>query len=332
MRVLVVGGAGYIGSVTTQFLLKEGHDVVVFDNMSRGHKESVPAEAKLLLGDMGNEEDLGFAFEQGIDAVMHFAARSLVGESVENPAIYFQNNVSNGIKLLDSMMAHNVKQFIFSSTAAVYGEPHGHPITEDFPLSPTNPYGESKLAFEKILKWYSAAYGIKYVSLRYFNAAGASGAAGEDHEPESHLIPLVLQVARGKRQKITVFGSDYNTPDGTCIRDYIHVKDLAIAHVNALGHLADKGENGIYNLGQGKGASVKEVIDVARKVTGKDIAVEMGARRAGDPSILVASNELIHRQLGWRPQFSDLETIIGDAWTWHQNHPDGYAPVLQEKH
>lgn len=331
MRVLVVGGAGYIGSVTTQFLLREGHEVVIFDNMTRGHKQAVPPEAQLLLGDMGSEQDLVFAFEQGIDAVMHFAALSLVGESVENPALYFKNNVANGLTLLDSMLAYNVKHFIFSSTCAVYGEPESSPITENLPLSPANPYGESKLAFEKVLKWYSAAYGLKYVSLRYFNAAGASGAAGEDHNPESHLIPLVLQVASGKRDKVTIYGDDYATPDGTCVRDYIHVKDLAAAHLKALNHLVEKGENAIFNLGNGTGASVKEVIDVARQVTGKPIPSVVGARRVGDPPFLVASNEKIHRQLGWRPQCSDLKTIISDAWEWHQNHPEGYSIELEKQ-
>jgi UDP-glucose 4-epimerase len=280
---------------------------------------------------MGNDEDLARAFSEKVDAVMHFAALSLVGESVEKPALYFENNVSKGLKLLNAMLSSGVDKLIFSSTAAIYGEPSKSPITEDFPLIPTSPYGDSKLVFESMLKWYSGAYKMRYVSLRYFNAAGADGGCGEDHNPESHLIPLVLQVALGKRKKVTIFGDDYPTPDGTCIRDYIHVKDLADAHVKALEHLAVTGEDAIFNLGQGKGSSVREVIDVARKVTHHPIPADIGPRRAGDPSVLVASNELIQKVLGWSPKYSDLETIIGDAWSWHQAHPDGYIDDLKVK-
>jgi UDP-glucose 4-epimerase len=325
MRVLVVGGAGYIGSVTAQTLVQEGHDVIIFDNFSRGHREAIPSGMMWMAGDMSSREDLSRAFAQKVDAVMHFAALSQVGESVEKPDLYFHNNVSNGLNLLDAMLEYGVDKFIFSSTAAVYGEPSTSPITEDFPLLPTSPYGDSKLAFERVLKWYANAYKMRYVSLRYFNASGAAGEAGEDHEPETHLIPLVLQVALGRRKKITIFGDDYPTPDGTCIRDYIHVKDLADAHVQALTHLANTGENQIFNLGQGNGSSVREVIEVARKITGHPIPAEIGRRRAGDPSILVASNELIHNVLGWAPKYSDLQTIIGDAWAWHQTHPQGYV-------
>lgn len=318
MKILVVGGAGYIGSVNVERLLKDGHEVVVFDNLSRGHREVVPGAAQFVLGDMGNELDLKGVFgAHKFDAVMHFAALSLVKESVEQPALYFKNNVSYGLKLLDAMREAGVNNFIFSSTAAVYGEPAKHPILEDFPLSPTNPYGESKLAFEKILKWYGQAYGLKYTCLRYFNAAGASKTAGEDHDPESHLIPLLLDVAKGTRKEVTIFGADYPTPDGTCIRDYIHVIDLADAHIRALEHQRSTNQCGIFNLGNGRGHSVKEVVDVVREVTGKEIPTKIGARRPGDPAVLVASNELFSKTTGWQPQLADLKQIVSDAWAWH---------------
>ena len=323
MAIMVVGGAGYIGSVTVEQLRKAGHEVVVFDSLLKGHRAAVPDDVPFIHGDMANQADLTRAFESHrIDAVMHFAALSLVGESVLHPSKYFINNVANGLKLLDTMIEYGVKKFVFSSTAAVYGEPEQWPIREDFPHNPTNPYGESKLAFEKVLKWYENAYGIRYATLRYFNAAGATERVGEDHEPETHLIPLVLQVARGKREAISVFGDDYPTPDGTCVRDYIHVVDLADAHVKALGILDER--SATYNLGNGKGFSVKEVIDVARKVTGHAIPAKMAPRRAGDPAVLVASSDKIRQELGWNPRFADLETIVGDAWKWHQRFPDGY--------
>ncbi|HEY9716996.1 MAG TPA: UDP-glucose 4-epimerase GalE [Trichormus sp.] len=325
MKVLVVGGAGYIGSITAQHLLNAGHDVIVFDNLSRGHFEAVPKGAVFIRGDMGKTADVEQALSRGkIDAVMHFAAHSLVGESVENPLLYFSNNVSNGLTLLNVMVRNNIKKFVFSSTAAVYGEPGTSPILEDFPLNPTNPYGDTKLAYEKALKWYSQAYGMNYIALRYFNAAGASGDLGEDHEPETHLIPLVLQAARGKRKSITVFGEDYDTPDGTCIRDYIHVKDLATAHISAVEYLASQHKSDVFNLGNGTGASVKQVIAAARTVTGTPIPTQFGPRRVGDPKELVASNEKILRVLGWRPAHASLETIIADAWQWHQKFPNGY--------
>lgn len=328
MRVLVVGGAGYIGSVVTRLLITEGHDVVILDNLSRGHKAAVPPSPGCLLieGDMGDRNDLAKAFSSRIDAVMHFAALSLVGESVEKPAQYFENNVTKGLALLNMMIDRGVKKFIFSSTAAVYGEPEGSPITEDFALSPTSPYGESKLAFEKILKWYSLAYGLKYVSLRYFNAAGACGELGEHHEPETHLIPIVLQVALRVRSQLTIFGDNYDTPDGTCIRDYIHVQDLALAHAMALQYLAKTETNQIFNLGQGSGFSVKEVVSSAERVTGRSIPTVIGARRAGDPAILIASNDKIRKTIGWTPQYSDIDRIIQDAWSWHREHPRGYEP------
>lgn len=325
MKVLVVGGAGYIGSVTVGELLEHGHEAVILDNLCRGHAESVPANAKFVQGDMGNADHLRAIFKtEKIDAVMHFGALSLVGQSVEQPSEYFRNNTSNGIVLLDTMLEHGVKKFVFSSTAAVYGEPHTSPITEDFPLNPTSPYGDSKLAFEKILKWYANAYGLMYAALRYFNVAGATETAGEEHDPETHLIPLVLQVARGDRPFVTIFGDDYPTPDGTGIRDYIHVKDLAHAHLLAVEALKSPGQASIYNLGSGTGFSVKQIIDVASKVTGKQIATKIGPRRAGDPAILVASSTKIQNELGWTPKYGSLETIIGDAWNWHRNNPKGY--------
>lgn len=327
MRVLVVGGAGYIGSVTSHYLVNAGHDVVVLDNLSRGHREAVPSEAQLIVGDLASSNDVGKALVQQVDAVMHFAALSQVGESVQNPALYFSNNVASALSLLNVMMLAGVRNLIFSSTAAVYGEPHTSPITEDFPLLPTNPYGDSKLSFEKILKWYSAAYGLSYTSLRYFNAAGAFKDIGEDHATETHLIPIVLQTALGLREKVTIYGDDYNTGDGTCIRDYIHVKDLAEAHVLAVEDLLSKKRSGVsnvFNLGSGIGASVKQVIGTARQLTGASITAETGARRAGDPAILIASNERIQKVLGWSPKHSKIETIIADAWRFHRAHPHGY--------
>lgn len=325
MKILVVGGAGYIGSVTVETLLESGHEVIVLDNLCRGHALAVPKKARFIEADMGDAEHLNSIFQADeIAAVMHFGALSLVGQSVEQPALYFKNNVTKGITLLDAMLAHGVKKFVFSSTAAVYGEPHASPITEDFPLVPTSPYGDSKLAFEKILKWYANAYGLMYASLRYFNVAGATETAGEEHEPETHLIPLVLKVARGDRPHVTIFGADYQTPDGTGIRDYIHVKDLAQAHLLAVEALKEAGQSSIYNLGSGTGFSVREIIATAEKVTGKTIATELGARRAGDPSILIASSQKIQEELGWTPKYGDLATIISDAWNWHNKNPKGY--------
>lgn len=325
MKLLVVGGAGYIGAVTVELLLEQNHEVIVLDNLCRGHEPAVSSKARFVKGDMGNTEDLNAIFKaEKIDAVMHFGALSLVGQSVEQPALYFRNNVTHGMTLLDVMIANGVKKFVFSSTASVYGEPHSSPITEDFPLIPSSPYGDSKLAYEKILKWYANAYGLMYSALRYFNVAGATETIGEDHEPETHLIPLVLQAARGARPHITIFGDDYATPDGTGIRDYIHVKDLAAAHLLAVEALKTPGQNSIYNLGSGTGFSVKQIIEVARKVTGKTIPVEIGPRRAGDPSILIASSQKIRDELGWTPKYGELETIIGDAWKWHQKYPNGY--------
>lgn len=324
MRVLVTGGAGYIGSVVTEQLLNDGNEVVVYDNLSKGHSEAVVAGAQFVQAELFDAATLKQTLhERRIDAVIHMAASSLVGESVEQPNKYYQNNVNVSLVLLDAMLAAGVKRLVFSSTAAVYGEPESQPIEESAPTTPTNPYGETKLAFEHALKWYDGAYGLRYASLRYFNAAGATENCGEDHDPESHLIPITLQAAAGKRPRVEIYGDDYPTPDGTCVRDYIHVIDLARAHIQALEALSDGSR--IYNLGcGGAGYSVKDVIDTARRVTGKEIPVHIGPRRAGDPATLVASSDKIKSELGWQPQFQDLELIIESAWRWMQTHPEGY--------
>ena len=320
MRILVTGGAGYIGSVVVEECLRDGHETVVFDNLIKGHRESVPREAAFVEGDLIDGALLRKTFEEHrVEAVIHMAAHSLVGESVQNPAKYYQNNVVAGLSLLDAMRDSAVKKIVFSSTAAVYGEPEKQPIEEADKLAPTNPYGESKLAFEKALRWYEDAYGLHYASLRYFNAAGASERCGELHEPETHLIPLVLQAATGKRSHVEIYGEDYGTRDGTCVRDYIHVIDLARAHILALSILNER--SAIYNLGcGGDGYTVREVIDVAREVSGRDIPVKMAARRAGDPAVLVASSNKIKTELGWQPEFQDLRLIVESAWKWMQNN------------
>jgi UDP-glucose 4-epimerase len=327
MAVLVCGGAGYIGSHAVARLLENGEEVVVVDNLYKGHKRAVPEEAKLYIGDMADENFMTKVFEANkIDSVMHFAADSLVGESVEKPLKYYENNVYGTLCLLKVMTRFEVNKIVFSSTAATYGEPENIPILETDKTEPTNPYGETKLAVEKMLKWCSKAYGINYVVLRYFNVAGAheSGSIGEDHTPETHLIPLVLQVALGKRDKIYMFGDDYDTHDGTCIRDYIHVMDLVDAHILAVEKLRKGGESSTYNLGNGNGFTVKEVIETARKVTGHPIAAEVAPRRAGDPAKLVASSEKAMKELGWKPEHNSLEKIIESAWKWHKNNPGGY--------
>lgn len=324
MRVLVTGGAGYIGSVVTEQLLGDGHDVVVFDDLSKGHREAVVAGVDLVHASLVDAETLTRTLnERAIDAVIHMAASSLVGESVEQPNKYYQNNVVAGLVLLEAMLASDVKRLVFSSTAAVYGEPEAQPIEESAPSNPTNPYGETKLAFEHALKWFDHAYGLRYASLRYFNAAGATENCGEDHDPETHIIPIALQAAAGKRSHVEIFGEDYPTPDGTCIRDYIHVIDLARAHIQALEALSEGSR--IYNLGcGGAGYSVRDVIDTAQRVTGKQIPTRFGPRRPGDPAILVASSDRIKSELGWQPRFQDLGLIIESAWRWMQTHPDGY--------
>ncbi|WP_186431229.1 UDP-glucose 4-epimerase GalE [Clostridium sp. BSD9I1] len=327
MAILVCGGAGYIGSHMVAYLLENGKDVVVLDNLQKGHKEAVLC-GKFYKGDLRDRAILDMVFtENNIEAVIDFAADSLVGESVSEPIKYFENNVGGTLSLLGAMKDYGVKNIVFSSTAATYGEPENIPILENDKTFPTNPYGESKLAVEKILKWCDNAYGIKYTALRYFNAAGAhvSGKIGEHHNPETHLIPIILQVALGQRDKIMIFGDDYKTEDGTCIRDYIHVYDLASAHLLALERLMDGGESAVYNLGNGKGFSVKEVVEVARRVTGKEIKAEVAPRRAGDPAVLVASSEKAKKELGWKPEFDSLETIIETAWNWHRNNSNGYG-------
>ena len=327
MRVLVTGGAGYIGSVVTEELVNDSHEVVVYDNLVKGHRQAVVAGATFVEGDLLDAATLRDALKTNrVEAVIHMAAYSLVGESCEHPAKYYHNNVVAGLVLLDTMLECDVKRIVFSSTAATYGEPLSQPIYETATNNPTNPYGESKLAFEKAMQWYDRAYGLRYVALRYFNAAGASEKCGEDHDPESHIIPIALQAATGKRSHVEIYGDDYPTPDGTCLRDYIHVIDLARAHILALGALS-KGENSrIYNLGcGGNGYSVSEVIETARQVTGKDIPARMGPRRAGDPATLIASSDKIKSELGWEPQYQDLRVIIESAWRWMLAHPDGYA-------
>jgi len=327
MRVLVCGGAGYVGSHAVVELLGAGHEVVVLDNLEKGHRAAVSPEVKLYEGDLRDPAALARVFgENTIDAVMHFAAYSLVGESVTQPDKYYHNNVYGSYCLLQAMRQFEVGKIVFSSTAATYGEPECVPITEDQRTIPTSPYGETKLAVEKMLKWYDVAYGIKSMCLRYFNVAGAdkSGKIGEDHTPETHLIPLVLKTALGKRDYIEIFGGDYDTPDGTCIRDYIHVTDLATAHLLALDRLAAGGESKIYNLGYGHGFSNLEILEAARRVTGLPIPSKMGERRPGDPSILIASPEAIMRDLGFSPQYDDLDQIIESAWVFHKNHPNGY--------
>ncbi len=326
MSVLVCGGAGYIGSHTVAELLDRGEDVVVVDNLQKGHKEAVLG-GKLMIGDLRDSDFMDKVFtENDIEAVIQFAADSLVGESVEDPLKYYNNNVVSTLCLLTKMNQYGVDKIVFSSTAATYGEPKNVPIMETDPTVPTNPYGETKLAVEKALRWCCDAYDIKYTALRYFNAAGAhiSGKIGEDHNPESHLIPIILQAAFGKRDCITIFGDDYNTEDGTCVRDYIHVTDLADAHILALEKMRKDGKSNIYNLGNGNGFSVKEVVEIARKVTGVNIKAELGERRPGDPAILVASSEKAKKELGWKPKYYDLSTIIETAWKWHKEHPNGF--------
>ncbi|MFH1146567.1 MAG: UDP-glucose 4-epimerase GalE [Pseudomonadota bacterium] len=318
--ILVVGGAGYIGSHMVKELLSCGREVIVLDNLSTGHRELVTG-GTLVQGDLGDEAVLHGIFSRyPIDAVMHFAAYSLVGESVADPLKYYENNVAKTAGLLKAMLAHGTKRFIFSSSAAVYGEPDEVPVTEDCPTRPTNPYGMTKLTVEQMLTECDRAYGLRFVSLRYFNAAGAdpSGCIGEDHNPESHLIPLILKAAKGEAPHICIFGTDYGTPDGTCLRDYIHVNDLVEAHLLSMRDLAEGTPSRVYNLGNSRGYSVREVIETARRVTGRSIPVIEGPRRAGDPEVLIASSDKIKKELGWAPRFQELETIMETAWRWHK--------------
>jgi UDP-glucose 4-epimerase len=322
MKIFVTGGAGYIGSICAELMLNEGHAITIFDNLSEGHRAAVDPRAHFIKGDLQDRQSIESALaETRPDAVMHFAANALVGESMQNPSKYFRNNVANGLNLLDSMITTGMRQFVFSSTCAIFGPPERVPIDETTPMRPINPYGESKLAFEKILRWYDQIHGLRFVSLRYFNAAGASEKFGEDHRCETHLIPNVLKVALGQKPAVEVYGTDYETPDGTCIRDYIHIVDLARAHILALG--ASKSE--LYNLGTGGGSSVRQVIECCRRITGHKIDVTEMPRRPGDPPRLIASSEKIKRELGWRPQFQSLDAIVARAWAWHQKFPNGYG-------
>ena len=328
MRLLVLGGAGYIGSHTALELIKKGHEVVVVDNLVTGYVKAVPEKATFYQGDIRDFDFLDDLFKkEKIDAVIHFAAFSLVGESVTNPLKYYDNNLYGTKVLLDAMIKNDIKKIVFSATAATYGEPENIPILETDRTCPTNPYGETKLAMEKMFHWASKAHGLSYVSLRYFNACGAdaTGQIGEAHNPESHLIPLVLQVPNGKRESVSIYGTDYDTPDGTCIRDYIHVTDLAEAHILAVEYLAKGGESNIFNLGNGVGYSVREVIETARRVTGHPIPATEVPRRAGDPARLVASGEKAKNILGWEPKIKQLDEIVESAWKWHRKHPDGYT-------
>ena len=322
MKLFVTGGAGYIGSICVEQLLNLGHEVTVFDNLTEGHRKAVDPRAQFVFGDLQKPEQIAAALrEASPEAVMHFAANALVGESMTNPSKYFRNNVYGGVNLLDGMVAAGVKKFVFSSTCATFGPPERNPIDETLPQRPINPYGESKLIFEKILRWYDEIHGLKYVALRYFNAAGASETYGEDHRTETHIIPNVLKVALGQKDHVNIFGNDYPTPDGTCIRDYIHILDLAQAHILALGRT----ESACYNLGTGGGTSVREIIAACEKVTGKKIAVQESPRRPGDPPLLIAASDKVKRELGWNPQFQSIEKIIESAWAWHEKHPDGYG-------
>lgn len=322
MKVLVVGGAGYIGSHMVKMLAKAGHDVVTLDNLSNGYRDAVKY-GEFVEGDIADATQLDQLFSKyTFDGVMHFASYIQVGESVEKPSMYYRNNVCNTQTLLDAMLEHGIRRFIFSSTAATFGEPEYTPIDEAHPQKPINPYGHSKLMVEQILRDYDHAYGLKSVCLRYFNAAGADPECelGERHIPETHLIPLVLQAASGRRDCITVFGTDYGTEDGTCVRDYIHINDLCSAHLLGLEHLVAGGDSRAYNMGNGQGYSIKQVIDVAKQVTGNDFSVETGERRTGDPARLVADSSLLQKELGWKPEFTDLESIIRHAWAWEQKY------------
>lgn len=327
MAIVVCGGAGYIGSHAVLALLDRQEDVIVIDNLQTGHKEAVPANARFYQGDLRDKDFLREVFsKEDIEAVMHFAADSLVGESMEDPLKYFDNNIGGAISLLQVMKEYGINKIVFSSTAATFGEPESLPISETNNQSPTNPYGESKLAIEKILHWYANAHDLSYKIFRYFNVSGADplGRAGEDHRPETHLIPIILEVALGKREKIKIFGDNYPTADGTCIRDYVHVNDLIQAHILALDDLRNNGKSDSYNLGNGNGFSVKEVIEVCREVTGKEIPAEIAPARLGDPAVLIASSDKAKSLLGWQPKYNDLNKIVEDSWNWIKKNPNGY--------
>ncbi|AQP54212.1 UDP-glucose 4-epimerase GalE [Vagococcus penaei] len=327
MTIAVLGGAGYIGSHFVKTLVESGQDTIVIDNLLTGHREAIHPDARFYEGDIRDKVFLSEVFDkESIDGVVHFAASSLVGESVDNPLKYFNNNVYGTQIVLEVMKEHDVKAIVFSSTAATYGEPAELPITETTPTNPKNPYGESKLMMEKMMHWCDEAYGIKYVALRYFNVAGASldTTIGEDHHPETHLVPIILQAALGQREQVTIFGDDYATADGTCVRDYVHVVDLAQAHLLALDYLKAGHDSTEFNLGSSEGFSVKEMVEEAKRVTQRPIKAVLGPRRAGDPAQLVASSEKAQTVLGWKPQYTNVETIIKTAWKWHETHPNGY--------
>ncbi|MBN1810380.1 MAG: UDP-glucose 4-epimerase GalE [Anaerolineae bacterium] len=326
MKILVTGGAGYIGSIVTEELINQGDSVVVFDNLYYGHRGAVHSQATFVEGDLANRAAVKALFDaHTIEAVMHFASYTLVGESMQKPFLYIGDNITNGLNLLQEAVEHGVRRFILSSSANLFDDPERMPIDEKERIVPGSPYGESKNILERLLYWLDRIYGFRYAALRYFNAAGASptGERGEDHDPETHIIPLTLQVALGQRDKITIFGNDYPTRDGSCVRDYIHVVDLAQAHILALRTL--DGGSRTYNLGNGQGFTVKEVVETCREVTGHPIPVEIGARRPGDPATLIASSEKIRRELSWEPKYPDLRTIVEHAWAWHRSHPNGYG-------
>ncbi len=321
MNILVTGGAGYIGSICVEQLVSAGHAVIVFDNLTEGHRKAVDPRAKLIVGDLQERGSIQAALEATRpEAVMHFAANALVGESMENPSKYFRNNVYGGLNLLDAMVATGCRKFVFSSTCATFGPPDRLPIDETLPQRPINPYGESKLMFEKILRWYDEIHGLKFVALRYFNAAGATEKYGEDHRIETHLIPNVLRVALGQKDHVEIYGTDYETPDGTCVRDYIHIVDLAQAHMLALGTK----ESAYYNLGTGGGTSVREVVRMCEEITGKEIKVIEKPRRPGDPARLIAGSDKVKRELGWAPKYGAIDKIVESAWAWHVRNPHGY--------
>ncbi|MGM0123900.1 UDP-glucose 4-epimerase GalE [Enterococcus sp. AZ194] len=327
MSILVLGGAGYIGSHAVNQLVSKGYEVVVIDNLLTGHKQAIHPDARFYEGDVRDKTFVQSVFQkETIEGVIHFAASSLVGESVEKPLKYFNNNVYGMQILLEVMEEFDVKNIVFSSTAATYGEPEETPIRETTPTNPKNPYGESKLMMEKMMKWCDNAYGMRYVALRYFNVAGAKAdsSIGEDHDPETHLVPIILQVALGQREALSIFGEDYDTPDGTCIRDYVHVEDLIAAHILALEYLKAGNESNVFNLGSNNGYSVKEMLEAAREVTGKEIPAKVAPRRAGDPGTLVAASEKAKSVLGWAPQYTSVKDIIKTAWDWHVSHPNGY--------
>jgi len=331
MNVLVTGGAGFVGSICCERLLAVGHKVVIIDNLATGHKEAVCPAAIFVEGDFGEPGLIrSLVAKHAVEAVMHFAGETLVTKSMTDPRCYFHSNVRKGLDLLDTLLACSVNKFIFSSTAAVYGEPVATPITESHPKTPINAYGESKLIFEHFLEWYRRAYGLRYAALRYFNAAGASREFGEDHNPETHLLPRVLDCALDPNREFVLYGDDYPTPDGTCVRDYVHILDIAEAHILAMDALQDEQHHGAYNIGSSEGYSVREVVRTVEEVTGRKLRVRVGARRAGDPAVLVASHERLVRELGWEPRYSSLRDIVRSAWDWKRKHPHGYAAAAAE--